>query len=137
MGSTIRIMSPFRPYHLTIVLLGVGVAACDSTPKDRLEGTWVGERVEQFHPRQATRAQGWAEGASFTFKGSRVTVAIPAESAREGTFKIAQATETDVRIRFLRPTGSADEATFRFEGEDRLRWMLGGGRSVVLRRVQD
>jgi hypothetical protein len=110
------------------------LTGCDDTPKERLEGRWIGERVDSFHPAQAPRAAGWATGLSFTFKGSRVTVAIPAESPRRGTYKIAQATKDELRLRFLRPTGAADEATFRFEGEDQLRWMLGDGRSIVLRK---
>ncbi|MEQ9319125.1 MAG: hypothetical protein RIF41_08190 [Polyangiaceae bacterium] len=110
------------------------LSGCEDTPKERLEGRWIGDSVESFHPAQASRAAGWATGLSFSFKGSRVTVAIPAESARQGTYKIAQATEDELRIRFHRNTGATDEATFRFEGEDRLRWVLGDGRSVLLRK---
>lgn len=110
------------------------LTGCEDTPKERLEGRWIGDSVESFHPSQAPRAAGWATGLSFSFKGSRVTVAIPAESARQGTYKIAQATEEELRIRFHRNTGAVDEATFRFEGEDKLRWVLGDGRSVLLRK---
>jgi len=127
------------PPCLALAALGLlTLTGCEDTPKERLEGRWIGESVESFHPAQAPRAAGWATGLSFSFKGSRVTVAIPAESARHGTYKIAQASKDELRIRFLRNTGAADEATFRFEGEDRLRWMLGDGRSIVLRKeVED
>jgi hypothetical protein len=108
---------------------------CETTPKDRLQGKWVGERVDSFAPDQAGRAQGWAQGTTFEFKGSRVTITIPAESPREGTFHVASAAGDDVSVTFMRPHGLEDQAAFRFENEERLRWMLGDGRSVLMRRI--
>ena len=95
----------------------------------------MGEQVDNFHPGQAARALGWAKGTALEFKGSRVTVSIPAESPRHGTFKIPEADDQQLRLTFLRPHGAADEATFVFEQDERLRWMLGDGRSIVLRKV--
>ncbi len=113
------------------------VGGCESTPKERLEGRWVGERADNFRPEHSERVAGWVTGTSFEFKGSRVTVSIPAESPRQGTFKIARATDHELQVAFLRAHGAQDEVTFLFEGDDRLRWMLGDGRSIVLRRVDD
>lgn len=120
-----------------VLALALPLFGCAKGPKDRLQGRWVGERVDSFHPSQAGRATGWVANTSFEFKGSRVTVSIPAESPREGTYKVTSAQEDQLRIAFLRPDGPQDEVDFLFEGEDALRWMLGDGRSVVLRRQGD
>lgn len=125
-----RARTPFA----TLLLLAPGLAGCDDTPKERLSGRWVGERIEQFDPAQADRAVGWVQGTFFEFKGSQVTVGIPAESPRTGTYKIARATEDDLNLVFHRPQGIQDEVAMRFEGEDRLRWMLPDGRSIILRK---
>jgi hypothetical protein len=122
---------------LVLVAAATLTAGCASSPKERLEGRWIGEAVESFHPTNTKRALGWAKGTHFTFKGSQVTVSIPAESARRGTFKIAQASADELRLKFMRTTGAVDEATFRFEGEDKLRWQLGDGRSILLRKAVD
>lgn len=113
------------------------VAGCETSPKDRLQGRWVGERVERFAAEQARRASGWARGASFEFRGSRVTVGIPTERPRQGTFRVSSASADELRVSFVRPHGAKDEVTFRFDGEDVLHWMVGDGRSIVLRKVND
>ncbi len=110
---------------------------CATTAKDRLEGRWVGDTVDSFPASQRARALGWAKGTAISFEGARVTVSIPAESPREGTYKLAELGPDELKVTFLRPHGAADEVTFRFEGEDRLRWMLGDGRSIVLRKADD
>ena len=118
-----------------VIAVALPVAAgCASGPKDRLQGKWVGESVDQFAPEQAPRAQGWANGTSFEFRGARVTITIPAESPREGTFQVAAQSGDELTVTFLRDQGVTDSAAFRFEG-DRLRWLLGDGRSVLLKRV--
>jgi hypothetical protein len=120
--------------HLVLAMAIPILGGCASTPKERLEGKWVGERADNFRPEHADRVTGWVAGTSFEFKGSRVTVSIPAESPRTGTYEIAQASEGELHITFKRAHGANDEATFLFEGEDRLRWMLGDGRSIVLKK---
>jgi hypothetical protein len=115
----------------------VGLAACHTTPKQLLQGKWVGERVDNFHPEQQARALGWAGATSLEFRGSRVTVAIPAESPRHGTFRVAEDGPQELVVTFLRAHGDEDEVHFRVEGDDYLRWELGGGRSILLRRVND
>jgi hypothetical protein len=122
---------------VALALLLPVLTGCKTTPKQRLQGRWVGERVENFQTGQANRAQGWAAGTSFEFRGSQVTVVIPAESPRQGTYEIRKATEQEVVVSFLRPHGARDEVTFLVEGEDQLRWVLGDGRSILLRKVDD
>jgi len=117
-----------------LILLVPGLTGCDETPKERLSGRWVGERIEQFDPGHADRALGWVQGTFFEFDGSQVTVGIPAESPRKGTFKIARANEQDLNLVFHRPQGIEDQVAMRFEGDDRLRWMLPDGRSIIMRK---
>jgi hypothetical protein len=117
---------------LALVLPGLG---CKTTPKERLQGRWVGERVENFDTGQSPRALGWATGTSIEFRGSQATVTIPAESPRQGTYEVSRASEHEVTVSFLRHQGKRDEVTFLLEGDDQMRWLLGDGRSIVLRRV--
>ncbi len=127
-----------RKQLLFTLAMCAGVATltgCKDSPKERLEGRWVGERVENFRPDQSARAEGWAKGTSFVFKGSRVTVSIPAESARSGTYKVTALSEHELRVTFLRAHGAKDEVEMQLEGEDMLRWKLGDGRSVLMRKV--
>lgn len=126
-----------RLLKVGVVLLSCGLFSCKEAPADRLQGRWEGERLENFPPSQAERAAGWVTGTSFAFQGRRATVSIPAESPRRGTFEIAEAKVNSLRVRFLRPHGVKDEVAFAFEGKDQLRWQLGDGRSIVLRKVDD
>jgi hypothetical protein len=125
-----RILAP-----LVILFALPGLTGCENTPKQRIQGKWVGERAEHFPASQADRAQGWVSGSSFEFDGSRVTVTIPAERPRQGTFKIKQATEAGLQLAFLRPHGTSDDVAFQFEGEGQLRWLLGDGRSILMRKA--
>ena len=124
-------------FQTALGLAALVSAGCKTTPKERLEGKWVGERVDNFGASQAQRALGWATGMSFEFKGSRVTVSIPAESPRQGTYQITSASGDQLVVSFLRAQGVKDEVTFHVEGADRMRWMVGDGRSIVLRKVVD
>lgn len=119
---------------LVLATLIPTLGGCKATTKERLEGKWVGERADHFRPEQTSRVSGWVAGTSFEFRGSRVTVSIPAESPRQGTFKIAEVSQEELRITFMRAHGANDEATFLFEGDDTMRWMLGDGRSIVLKK---
>ena len=120
---------------ILLMLLSTALVGCKKTPKQQLQGKWVGERVENFDSAQAQRASGWASGASFEFRGARVTVTIPAETPRSGTFKIAKADQNQLLLTFLRPHGAQDRVAFQLDGDKRMRWMLGDGRSILLRKV--
>jgi len=93
--------------------------------------------VERFPADQAGRAAGWATGTTFSFDGRRVTVAIPTEPPRRGTFEVAKVDSERLHLRFLRPHGMKDEVFFEFIDESRLRWTLSQGRSIVLRKAEN
>jgi hypothetical protein len=125
-----RLLTPFA-----LVLSVPSLLGCETTPKQRLQGKWIGEKVDNFSNVQAGRAGGWVSGTIFEFRGSRVVISIPAETPREGTFEIVSVRPEELTLSFLRAGGGKDQVAFRFEADDRLRWQLGDGRSVVLREV--
>lgn len=120
-----------------IMLLVFTLPGCSRGLEQQLQGRWVGQSADNFSSAQAARALGWARGASFEFAGSRVTVKIPAERPRTGTFQVTELSEGEVQVSFLRPRGTEDHVTFRVEDEQRMRWMLDGGRSILLRKAAD
>jgi hypothetical protein len=112
----------------------VALSGCDKSAKDKLQGEWDGESVENAPPGEAVRATGWAQGTAMIFTGNRVKVIIPAESPRTGTFKIAKAEGESVTVSFQRDEGGRDEAEMAFVGDSKLRWKLGDGREIILSR---
>lgn len=120
---------------LVLALTIPATTGCEKTPKDRLQGRWLGEGVEHIPEAQAGKALGWVKGTALEFSGGKVTVTIPAESPRTGSFRVAKAEGDRITVSFLREEGGKDEATFRFVGENNLRWELGGGGEVVLVRA--
>ena len=124
--------SPFRFAALLLPL--VSVAACSKGPQDKLQGKWVGASIENVPPEQEARAGGWVKATSFEFKGSKMTVNVPAEEPRTGEFKVAQAQGNRLTVQVSRPDGTADEAAFVLADENTLAWDVGNERVVKLRR---
>ena len=69
--------------------------------------------------------------------GSKVTVTIPAETPRSGTYKISQEDGDNLTLVFSRAEGGRDEARLRFVGEESLRWSLPEGPEIVLVRAKN
>ncbi|MCC6553200.1 MAG: hypothetical protein IT372_09295 [Polyangiaceae bacterium] len=123
---------------LALALTLPAAAGCSKAPRDRLQGRWYGESITNAPADQAAKATGWVKGTAIEFSGSKATVTIPAESPRSGTFKVARVEGDRVTVAFMRPEGGRDEADFRLDPQDRtLRWDIGAGREVVLRREHD
>jgi len=118
----------------TVLLVTVALSSlgCERTPKDRLQGRWLGEGVDRANGAAADKANGWVKGTALEFSGSRVTVTIPAETPRTGTFQVTQVEGDRVTVSFRREEGGRDEARFRFVDDRSLRWDIGNGREVVL-----
>jgi hypothetical protein len=130
-------MRYFHAATIALLLQLPALVSCQKVPKDRLQGRWVGESVENFASSQIARATGWAQGTSFEFRGNRVTVAVPAETPREGTFVVSEQPQSGLRVSFVRPQGTRDEVELQLVGPERLRWRFDDGRTIVMRKVQD
>jgi hypothetical protein len=107
-------------------------AGCQKTPRDKLQWRWLGEGVENFPQAQVPKATGWVKGTAIEFAGNKVTVTVPAETPRSGTFKVARIEGEKVIVSFARDEGGADESAFKIVGESTMRWDVGGGREIVL-----
>ncbi len=126
--------TPFSWPLVTLLPMLAISTGCGHPVQRSLEGRWLGEAVENFQDGQLAAATGWARGLSFEFAGSNVTVAIPAEEARTGRYAVSSVHESDVRLAFTSKDGKASTALFKLDNDHSMRWMLGQGRAVVLRR---
>jgi hypothetical protein len=124
--------APFRSAALLLPL--VTLAACSKGPQDKLQGKWVGASVENVPPEQEARAGGWAKATRVEFKGSKLTVNVPAEEPRTGEYKVARAQGNRLTLQVSRPDGTADEAAFVLADDNTLAWEIGNDRVVKLRR---
>ncbi|MCC6216531.1 MAG: hypothetical protein IT376_16835 [Polyangiaceae bacterium] len=116
---------------LTSALLA---SACGHPVQKKLEGRWLGDGVEGFDDAEIAAVTGWAKGVSLELAGSTATVSIPAHEPRKGTYEVARVHQNDVSLAFKRGDGTIDRAAFKLDDERTLRWVLGAGRAVVLRR---
>lgn len=124
-----------RSVILPSIVCSLLLAGCEKSPRDKLQGKWVGETVGQVHPSQQARAEGWARGAQLEFSGNRVTVSVPAESPRSGTFRIAKEDGKKLDLLFKRPEGGEDRAELAFAEDGKLLMRVGGGVEIVMKRA--
>jgi hypothetical protein len=131
-------MKSFHPFRwggaATILGLCLPFIACSHPVQRSLEGRWLGEAVENFDNGQLAAATGWARGVSFEFSGSSVTVTVPAEEPRSGRYRVGSVHHTDVKLAFTDARGQTSHASFKLDSDHSMRWLLGEGRALVLRR---
>lgn len=113
------------------------VAGCEKSPKDKLQGRWLGESIENVPSAQLTKTSGWVKGTAIEFQGNKVTVTIPAETPRTGTFKVAKAANDGLLVSFVRDEGGHDEAEMKLVGDQTLRWSIGDGREIVMLKAKN
>lgn len=113
------------------------VAGCEKSPKDKLQGRWLGESIENVPSAQLTKSTGWVKGTAIEFQGNKVTVTIPAETPRTGTFKVAKAANEGLLVSFVRDEGGHDEAEMKLVGDQTLRWSIGDGREIVMLKAKN
>ena len=111
------------------------LAACSKGPQDRLQGKWIGEAIDNIPPDHEARAGGWVKKTSFEFRGDKVTVAIPAEEARTGSYRVERSSGNKLTLQVMRPGGDPDEATLTFQGENAFKWDIGNERAIKFTRV--
>jgi hypothetical protein len=117
----------------SLVLLST-LSACGHPAQRRLQGRWIGETIENIDPSFVAAATGWAKGTSFEFAGERLTVIIPAEEPRVGTYTIASVHEDRIMLQAKRADGTLDPVDLRLQDEHSLQWMLPNGASLRLRK---
>jgi hypothetical protein len=124
----------------TALVLAITLPAatgCEKSAKDRLQGRWLGESIENVPAAQSPKATGWVKGTAIEFSGNKVTVTIPAETPRTGTFKVAKAEGNNLLVSFQREEGGHDEAEMQLVGDQALRWQIGSGREIVLLKAKN
>jgi len=131
-----RAVSSPRPHLCFGLLACLTLAACSNGPKDKLRGKWIGDRIENVSADDAARAMGWVKGAMWEFAGDKLTVSIPAESPRTGTFKVAKAEAEKLVLSVTRPDGQTDETVLRLSEGKTIHWDIGQNREIVLVRAE-
>ena len=113
------------------------VAGCEKSPRDRLQGRWLGESIANVPAAQAQKATGWVRGTAIEFSGAKVTVTIPAETPRSGTYKVGRKEGDVLLVSFNRDEGGHDEAEMALVGDQQLRWRIGDGREIVMVKARN
>lgn len=121
--------------RLAVPVALFAVSACANPVARKLEGRWTGDTITNLDAAQLPSAIGWVRGTSFEFAGGNVTVAIPTELPRSGEYEVTSATDTEALLAVRRPDGAIDSLALKFDGDQHLRWQVGGGREIILRRI--
>jgi hypothetical protein len=90
--------------------------------------------VENFDDAEMAAATGWARGTELAFRGSRVTISVPAEEPKTGSYRLAAIEDRQVTLDVLGPDGEQSELELIVDDERSLRWVLGEGRTLLLER---
>lgn len=122
---------------LALVLTIPAVAGCEKSPKDRLQGRWLGESMENVPVSQLQKTTGWVKGTAIEFNGNKVTVTIPAETPRTGSYTVTRKDHETLLVSFKRDEGGRDEAEMALVGDHQLRWRVGGGREIVMAKARN
>lgn len=125
-----------RAFLAAFGTVALSLGACSHPAEKALEGEWYGTSVENFDDGEVAGATGWARGTSFVFKGNHVKVTVPAEKSRSGVFRLAAIEDRQVSLVVLDSHGEESELDLIVDDEKSLRWVLGEGRAVVLRRAE-
>jgi len=131
--------APARLFRAAVLLAiaPLALAGCGGGPADKLEGKWVGDRIDNVSAEQVARATAWVKATTLEFAGDKLTVTIPAETARKVSFKVANVDGDKVVLSVHRKDGPPrDEAIFTLQGDKSLRWDIGQNREITLVRAQ-
>lgn len=112
----------------------VVVSGCAHPVAKKLEGRWFGDSIENFNDDHVAAATGWAKGTSMEFTGSNIRVTIPSEEPRTADFSVTGARDSDVFLRVTSKAAPPAKLHFKLDDENSIRWMLSGGRAIVMRR---
>lgn len=99
----------------------------------RLEGRWLGERFESLDGSVSAGRAGWAKGTSLTFSGSRISVQVPGEAARDGAYAVLSERDGELKLAITGHDGHVDRTELTLETDDLLRWHLTPVHTLVMR----
>jgi hypothetical protein len=137
--TSLAALAPQRTRLHAIVLLGAATlfAGCGNGAADKLEGKWVGDRIDNVSADQVARATAWVKATTLEFAGDKLTVTIPTEQPRKGSFKVAKVDGDKLLLSVQRKdTQTRDETALTLEGHKTLHWDIGEGREITLIRAQ-
>jgi len=129
-----------RTHVMTALALAITLpvlSGCEKSPRDKLQGRWLGESVANVPASQLQKTTGWVKGTAIEFSGNKVTVTIPAETPRSGTFRVSRLEGDNLLVSFLREEGGRDDVQMRLAGDQTLRWQIGEGREIVLLKARN
>lgn len=120
---------------LSAAVLSLSALSCSKSPRDRLQGKWLGDSIANVTSEQTADVMAWVKGTSLDFSGDRMTVTIPAEQPRSGEFKVAKAEGNRLTVQVTRE-GGTDTARLVMADETTLRMDVGAGREIVLTKLK-
>lgn len=128
-------MDRLRKSLIVALALALAPWGCSDPVQRQLQGRWLGESVRNVDAAQLAAVTAWVRGTSFEFSGNSVTVTIPTELPRTAPYEVTQATEQNLVLAIRNPNGAIDTASLTLESQGVLRWHIGDGRSILMRRV--
>jgi hypothetical protein len=108
--------------------------ACRSSSAAKLEGRWLGDGFESLDGSVSAARAGWAKGTSLTFSDSRISVQLPGERSRHGSYEIVSDRDGELELTITGHDGHVDRAELTIETEALLRWHLTPVHTLVMRR---
>lgn len=121
-------------FFSSLLLFVIGTGACARSAARDLEGQWEGVSVENVELAQLAQVTGWARGLSFDFGGSVVTIGMATELPRSGSYRVVRENGRELTLDIIAPDGKVDRAQFVLDSREQLRFRIGEGRSILLRR---
>ena len=134
MLSSIDAEYSLRRLILQALVCCLSFVGCAHPAEQALQGVWLGEAVENFDEEEIAAATGWAKGTQFEFKGTRLTVTVPAEAPRTGTYRLSAIEERHVTLTILNSQGELSDLELIVDDAENMRWVLDDGRTMVLKR---
>lgn len=125
---------PICTIRVLASLLMLAAVGCGHPTQRKLQGRWIGESIDNVPQEMLAAATGWVKGTSFEFAGDQLTVTIPAEEARTGTYTISSVHDGRILLQAKRFDGTVDPVELRLHDEHSLQWSLPSGVAVRFRK---
>jgi len=111
------------------------LGACSAAPEDALSGRWAGQSIESLDGSVSAARAGWAKGTSLAFSGSQLTVTLPGQAPRKGSYQVLASDDGKIEIEVEGHSGHVDRTRLTLETDRLLRWHLNGVHTLVLHRI--